>query len=138
MTRFGSRGSYLVLSRPIVRKVRHFSKARTLSLACGASWLLLWSGSPTQASAWHSSKAQHPKSMHCVEQNNIGSSFFRHSSELGRCTMRSLVQCCQAASPTVCMPASTPALNGDRHSDCFWRSSSSGLCASHKKSTFSM
>ena len=37
MTRFGSRGSYSVLSKLIVCKVRHFSKARVWRRACGAS-----------------------------------------------------------------------------------------------------
>ena len=64
MTRFGSCGSYLVISKPSVRKVRHFSKARVCRRACGASWLSALSGSPTRASAWHSSNTQHPKSLH--------------------------------------------------------------------------
>ena len=113
MTRFGSCGSYLVISKPSVRKVRHFSKARVCRRACGASWLSALSGSPTRASAWHSSNTQHPKSLHSgavtvwSTQHRRKAPSFRHTSELGRCTMSNRLQCCQAASPMVCTPAST-------------------------------
>ena len=48
-----------------------------------------------------------PRGGDCMEHIAASKgSLFKHSAVLGKCTMRSLVQCCQAASPMVWMPAS--------------------------------